>query len=100
MRPNVSGEVESLFFLNVSRAIHPHDVFAGHEGFIVIKSRQDAVSYLLNDQLLIALALFPLPKNAVRMAFHVVYITFRTVVLLVGKSYGETGSYFLCVHSV
>ena len=75
-------------------------MFARNKWFVVIKSGQDAVSYLLNDQLLISFALLSLPKDPVGMTFHVLHITSSAVILLVGKSYGETGFYFLCVHSV
>ena len=54
-----------MFVLNVGRTVHPDDVFARVEGFIVVETRQDAVSYLLYDQLLITLTLFALPKNPV-----------------------------------
>lgn len=65
-------------------------------GFIVIESREYAMCDLFDDQLIVGLALFALPENAVRMFFHVLYVTLGTTVLLIRKGDGKAGSDFLC----
>ena len=74
-------------------------MFSRSKGVIIIETRQDAVCDLLDNKLLVGFTLFSLPKNAIRMPFHVLDILPCPVVLFVGKRDGEAGFYVMCLHS-
>lgn len=54
---------------------------------------------LFDDQLIICLALFSLPEDAMGMSFHVVNVALGTTVLLIRERDGEAGFYSLCIHN-
>jgi hypothetical protein len=56
------------------------------------------MSDLLYDQLLVTLSLLALPENPLRVALHILNVIAGVFVLLVAKSNGEAGSYFLTFH--
>ena len=85
--------------LNIHGAIHPHNVLGSSKGLVVVEAGKDAVRDLLDDELIVTLALLALPKHAIGMAFHVFNVAFCAVVLIIREGDGEAGSYFLCVHS-
>ena len=54
---------------------------------------------LLYDELVIGLAPFSPPEDAVGVPFHVFNVAPGVLVLVVSKLDDEAGTYFLCVHS-
>lgn len=85
--------------LQPNGTFHAHYVLTGSIRFIIIEAGENTMGNLLDDQFVVRLALFALPEDPVRVAFHILHITFGTIVLLVRKGYRKTGSYFLSVHS-
>ena len=80
-------------------AIHSHNVLGGIVGFVVVKTRKNAMRNLFDDQFIVCFTLFSLPENAVWMSLHVVDVAFCTAVLFVTKRNGEAGLYLLCIHN-
>ena len=66
---------------------------------VVIEAGKDPVGYLLDDQLLVGLALFTPPEDPVGVPFHVFDIVPGVLILGFTELYGEAGLDFLCVHN-
>ena len=95
--PGISSSVLSCT-VHFDGAVHAHDVLGGIVWLVVVEARKDTVRDLFNDQLIVGLALFSLPKNAARMLLHVLNVAFSAAVLLICKSDGEAGLNSLCLH--
>lgn len=72
---------------------------SGIQRIVVVEARKNAVTDLLDDQLLVCFPLFALPEDAARVTFHVVDIILCAIVLIICKGDREAGSNFLCIHS-
>ena len=81
------------------RAVHSHYVLGRVVGLVVVESRKNAMCNLFDDQLIICLALFSLPENAMGMSLHVFNVALGTTVLLIRERDGEAGFYSLCIHN-
>lgn len=55
---------------------------------------------LLDDEFFIRFAFFSVPKDPVRVSFHVLDILPGTIVLLLREGDRETGFYFACLHDI
>jgi hypothetical protein len=79
--------------------IHTNNVPAGSEGFIVVEARQNTVSNLFYDQLMISFTFLAPPENPVGVALHVFHIGFGSIELFIGERNRKAGFNALCIHS-
>ena len=96
---SLSMTAVSDLFISVNCAVHPDNELTGIVMIVVIKAGKNAMCDLFNDQFIIRFFFLALPENTIGVTFHVFYIHFCMIELIVSERNGKAGFYFLSFHS-